>query len=96
MDGFELFDYSGLKVRKANGTQKLFGKVFHRIEVDNSIEVEIFMYSKRGGSYMPMPYRLQKKGSCIFHQEDSYYYKELANATTFPYPYPCPLPAVRF
>lgn len=93
-EGFKLFDYSGLKVRKANGTQLLFGKVVHHIDMDNSIGVEMLVYCKRGGSYMPMPYHLRKKGACDFHQEDSYYYEELVKSSTFPYPYPCPLPAV--
>lgn len=87
-------DYSKLKVRKVNGTRKIFGNVTCHIPLDNTYLCEALVYIKQGGQYRLMPYKLPKKGVCDVHNEDKYFYPDLVAASDFPMPYPCPLPTV--
>jgi hypothetical protein len=90
-----LFDYSKLKIRKHEKIRKIFGNVTHHIDLDNSYTAFGDLFTKQGGEYRKLPYRLPEAKLCDFYQNDKFYYKEMCKFSTFPYPSECPVKKVR-
>lgn len=82
-----------MKVRKVNGTRKLFGYVVYHIPVGNDFDAEGFAYIKQGGEYRRLPFKVPKKKFCDFFFQELYFYPEFRKVSDFPppdYKY-CPL-----
>lgn len=88
-------DYSGLKVRKHNGTRKMYGNVTFKVPIDNTFTREMVSFIKQGGEYRLLPYKFPSMPFCAFLQNDVFFYEEVCNYTDFIYPAPCPFEAVR-
>jgi len=91
-----LVDYSDLKVRRHNGTRKLYGSVVYHIPMGNSYDAQGFAYFKQGGEYRLIPFQVPKKPFCNFFFDELYFYPEFIKASDFPEPDEknCPLAAV--
>lgn len=87
-------DLSGVRVRKDGKERKVFGKwVIHR-SFDDSYTAKLIAYMKTGSGWNLLPYKMEKP-LCVFHNEDIYFYKELASVSDFTYPTPCPMANVK-
>lgn len=87
-------DLSGMKVRKDGKDRKVFGKwIIHR-SFDDSYVAKLVGYMKTGAGWNLLPYKIEKP-VCVFHNEDIYFYKELAEVSDFLFPTPCTMINVR-
>lgn len=89
----EFFDASDLKVKRSGRDRKLFGKLEHKIEVDDSITAKLTAFMKTGAGWNLLPYKIEKP-YCEFFVGDEYFYPELAKHSNAVYPLKCPVPAV--
>lgn len=55
------FDWSELKLKKENRTRKLFGQMKYFVPADNSFQVEMTSFTKQGGEYRKLPFRVARK-----------------------------------
>lgn len=85
-------DYTQLHVKKVNKTRKLFGNTTYHIALDNTYTCEALVYMKQGGEYRLMPYKLKKKAICDFYTEDTMFYAEMCQYSTWKVPFECPQP----
>ena len=95
-DTENLMDWTKLKTKKKNKTQKMVGPLIFHTKIDNSYLVEITVFLKQGGEYRLMPYKLPKKGVCDFISSDEYFIDELAQNSNFSDPMQCPIRKVNF
>lgn len=89
-------DYRSLKVRKNNKTRKLYGNITINKPFDNKFTVSMVTFTKQGGEYRMLPYKLPEKQFCDFFNEDDLFYPELTEYSDFTNPIRCPLPVVSF
>lgn len=85
------FDWSELKLKKENRTRKLFGQMKYFVPADNSFQVEMTSFTKQGGEYRKLPFRVARKNLCDFYQNSKNFYHELAAVSDLPMPFVCPL-----
>ncbi|KAL7010912.1 hypothetical protein ACKWTF_014010 [Chironomus riparius] len=80
----QLFDFSGLKVRKVNKTRSFIGDIVLINPLGDDIFLEIAAYIKQGGEYRLMPYRIPPSPFCSFCANDTYVYPDLSRNSDFP------------
>lgn len=85
---------SFVKIRKAGKDRKMFGKIFFKQPLNDSVIIKLGVSKKTGSGYNVMPFKVEKP-LCEFFAEDKYFYKDLVKFSTFPDPMPCPMPVVR-
>jgi hypothetical protein len=83
-------DFTNLKIRKNDGKRKMFGFVHFKGLFDDDVKVVAQAYTKQGGEYRRLPYKIAKKGICAFCKEDSYFLEEMSRDSNFSLPFKCP------
>jgi Protein of unknown function (DUF1091) len=84
-----------LKVKRIKKQRLVFGNFTCLKPFDNDVIFELTAYKKQGGEYRLMPYKIRKP-ICDLAREDTYFYKDICNSSTFEMPPPCPFPAKTF
>ena len=94
----QLFDFSGLKVRKINKTRTFVGGILLKSPLGDDVTFDAAVYIKQGNEYRLMAYRIPESPFCSFAANDTYVYPDLAKNSDFPenIASECPLQAVNY
>jgi hypothetical protein len=97
LSGENIVDFSTLKVKKLNKTTRgIVGNIIIKAaDVDNSLQVALQFWTKQGGEFRQLPYKLPPKNLCDFLNEDTMFIPGLVEVSNIPYPMPCPVPQVK-
>lgn len=73
----------------------MFGKFLIYQSFDDTYTGKTVAFVKTGSGWNLMPFKVEKP-LCVFHNEDIYFYKEVAAVSDFEFPTPCPMQNVKF
>lgn len=92
----KIVDFSQIKVQRVNKTKArgVFGPIIVHEPINNNYEMEELIYTKQGGEYRQMPFRIQKVKLHEFFKNDKTFYPDMIAMSDIPFPTPCPLPKV--
>jgi hypothetical protein len=97
MNPSDFMDVSKLKIRKANGTRRVFGFM----EITKTLEKDLMMstnvYVKRGGQYQLLPFKQRPESLCLYLEQDPYdFMDQIAESSNLTKPVICPAAPVRY
>jgi hypothetical protein len=96
--GQELWDWTGIKVRKIPGTKTrgLYGHIVNRGRIDNTFKFLCKLHVKQGGEYRLMPFKLMPQSICDAANNEKHFIPDFVKVSNFTQPIECPLPEVLF
>lgn len=96
--GFNISDFTSLKVRKFNKTSRVIrGNIIVKtLDFGNQLQATALFFRKQGGEYRLMPYKVFPKKLCNYFNDDIFFYDDLTRHSNIPEkPVPCPFDIVR-
>jgi hypothetical protein len=82
----DYINVSQLKIRKSNGTRRLFGFVETTKTITEDLMIEANAFVKRGNQYQLLPFKYRPESVCLYMKKDPYGFvkeiKEKSNFTT--------------
>jgi hypothetical protein len=98
ISGFEVVDWTGVRVRKINKTAKAIVGTLKILapKIDNTHTTDVQLYKKQGGQYRQLPFKSENAPACNTINADTFFYPEVVKHSDLLRPMPCPFPQVDF